>query len=488
MNNEYDVVIVGAGLAGFSAAVEAADSGLKTLVLEKGKTTGGSGNYVEGVFAADSSLQKKQNISIDKNKVLKEEMNYSHYQANHDMWKKYIKESAENISWLQKHGVKFSEVASLGTGLDTWHLFEGLGYKAIHMGLEPYIKVKGIEIKTQVKAESVYKISNQDFEIKVVNSKDNSTEKVLTRNLILATGGYLNNEKLLKETTFTEKNKILPMNSGKSTGDGLKIAWSLGAQKYFTGMKMRFGAQLKDENIPPYKLWESNLGGLVVSAQPCLWVNEQGDRFIDENHAVDDWSCQGNAINRQDKVFVILDQKLIDYLTDTSIIKDMHPFYKATTIPNLRKEIDDYVNNKNEFINVANSIKDLQNIINTPHLIKTVNRYNQLVKQKKDFDFGKPKKYMISIDSGPFYAIEVGCGAYTTGDGLKVNIDNQVLDQEGKKIKGLYAIGSDGSGIMYGDTYAVEVPGSHAGYCVFSGRNAIISIKKSLIKIVTNEN
>lgn len=56
--NDYDVVIVGAGLSGQAAAAEAASKGLKPLVVEKGRTTGGSGNYVEGVFAVETLMQK----------------------------------------------------------------------------------------------------------------------------------------------------------------------------------------------------------------------------------------------------------------------------------------------------------------------------------------------------------------------------------------------------------------------------------------------
>ena len=87
---KYDVVIAGAGLAGFAAAAEAGEQGLKTLLVEKGKTTGGTGNYVEGVFAADSALQQKDNSVLDKEELLKEELTYSHYKADGKMWQKYI--------------------------------------------------------------------------------------------------------------------------------------------------------------------------------------------------------------------------------------------------------------------------------------------------------------------------------------------------------------------------------------------------------------
>lgn len=105
MTKKYDVVIVGAGLSGFAAAARAADQKLTTLLVEKGTHTGGSGNYVEGLFAADSALQKKQAIKINKADILQEELDYSHYEANHDMWQKYIDQAGENIDWLQQRGV-----------------------------------------------------------------------------------------------------------------------------------------------------------------------------------------------------------------------------------------------------------------------------------------------------------------------------------------------------------------------------------------------
>lgn len=62
------MVIVGAGLSGFAAAVEAADHGLNALLVEKGRTVGGTGNYVEGMFAVESDYQKQHGINITKNR------------------------------------------------------------------------------------------------------------------------------------------------------------------------------------------------------------------------------------------------------------------------------------------------------------------------------------------------------------------------------------------------------------------------------------
>lgn len=71
--DQYDLVIVGGGASGFAAAYEAGAKNLKTLLVEKGHTTGGSGEYVEGIFAVDSSLQKEAGVTLTKEQVLNEE-------------------------------------------------------------------------------------------------------------------------------------------------------------------------------------------------------------------------------------------------------------------------------------------------------------------------------------------------------------------------------------------------------------------------------
>ncbi|MEB3365545.1 hypothetical protein SDC49_24910 [Lactobacillus sp. R2/2] len=89
----------------------------------------------------------------------------------------------------------------------------------------------------------------------------------------MATGGYLNNQKLLESTPHQNPDNIIPVNSGKNTGDGLRLAWNLGAKKYFTGMAMMFGGQLKDKTIPSFKLWGQLSGVQFVTSHKCGLMN-----------------------------------------------------------------------------------------------------------------------------------------------------------------------------------------------------------------------
>lgn len=136
--NKYDVVIVGGGLSGLISAFQAADKGLKTLVLEKGRNLGGSGNYVEGLCAVGTEMQKAKGINYTPSQLVQTELNYSHYEADSRSLKEYFNEIAETLKRLQsKMGVEFTEVNKLGSGMVTWHLLKGQGKEQIQKTLFP---------------------------------------------------------------------------------------------------------------------------------------------------------------------------------------------------------------------------------------------------------------------------------------------------------------------------------------------------------------
>lgn len=479
-NDSYDVVIVGAGLSGQVAAAQAASEQLRTLVVEQGRTTGGSGNYVEGIFAVGTKMQKEQGIQLTASEILHEEQEFSHYEADTLIWKDYINHSAENVSWLKQLGVKFKGVATLGAGLNTWHMFEGLGNHAIHDGLEPYAKQNGVEYITSALVTKTGQNNGQVANIEIQDFESKQQKKVATKAVILAGGGYLNNREMLNKYFNSNSNRIVPMNSGKSNGSALELAWNIGAKKFALGMAMMFGGQIKEDRIPSYKYWKTDIGIATCEMAP-LWVNEIGDRFVDES-SFRIWSYAGNAIIRQEKVYAILDQSTIDEFTNVKLPRSLKPLSDRTKLDQLEVMINSAKTQGLSFITEAKSIKELSEKLNLPNLVKTISRYNSQVEKGTDDDFEKPNNYLHSIENGPFYAFELGVGAYCTMGGLRVNRTNAVLNNKGHEIPGLYAVGSDASGVLVGDTYGVNVPGSEAGYCVYSGRNAVINVQKYVNK------
>ncbi|WP_294605643.1 FAD-binding protein [uncultured Lactobacillus sp.] len=472
---QYDLVIIGSGLSGQAAAAEAASKGLKTLVIEKGRTTGGSGNYVEGVFAIGSKMQKNQGIEISGVDLLHDEQQFSHFEADTQIWKDYINESANNVEWLEKLGVKFKGVATLGAGLNTWHLFEGLGNHAIHDAMQPYSKKRGVEFITSSAVTEL--LQDQKRKITGVFVEDFASKKIQkieAKAVILATGGYLNNREMLTKYFNSNSNRIVPMNSGKSDGTGLRLAWEAGAKKFGLGMAMMFGGQIKEDSVPAFKFWKTDIGIASCEMAP-LWVNEVGNRFVDES-VFRIWAHAGNAIIRQEKVYAILDQATINEFAENKLPRSLKPLSERTRLDQLKGMIKEAEANNLSFLTKADTVGDLAKKLDLPELEATIKLYNELVASGEDKDFEKPANYLYSVKKGPFYAFELGVGAYCTMGGLRVNRKNEVLNDQGRKIDNLYAIGSDASAVLVGDTYGVNVPGSEAGYCIYSGRVAVKEI------------
>lgn len=309
-------------------------------------------------------------------------------------------------------------------------------------------------------------------------------KKVAAKGVILASGGYLNNKKLLEQYSNKNANRIVPMNSGKSDGSGMQLGWSVGAKKFGIGMAMMFGGQIKEDTVPPYKYWKTDIGLASCEMAP-LWVNEIGDRFVGES-VFRIWSHAGNAIIRQEKVYAILDQGTIDKFADEGLPRSLKPLSDRTKLDKLKEMIKDAEDKNLSFLTKADSIDELAEKLDLLDLKETIEKYNTSAANGEDSEFEKPSNYLQAIAKESFYAFELGVGAYCTMGGLRVNRANQVLDEKGRAIKGLYAAGSDASGVLVGDTYGVNVPGSEAGYCIYSGRVAVDKIAEKLYFSVEN--
>ncbi len=483
-NKNYDVVIVGGGLSGLISAFQAADSGLKTLVLEKGRHLGGSGNYVEGLCAVGTEMQQKKGINYTPSQLVQAELDYSHYEADARSLKEYFNNSAETLSWLHKKiGIEFSEVTKLGSGLMTWHLLKGQGKEQIQNHLVPSVKKAGGEIQTSISAERILKDNRGQVSGLVIKNEENNAEEAISaKAVIIATGGFLNNKKLVKEETGYDPSKIININSGKNTGDGQKLAWAAGAQRVAKGTLMAFNGYLNDPTNPAYKYWYSEMN-TAAALQSLLFVNEQGDRFVNEQ-VTDNFANCGNVFLHQNKVYSIIDQSTVNYLTKQRLFKSIEIYYENINKPfsHLQDQIDNALMEKLPFIHKADSIEQLAKELNLSNLSTNLERYNYLCEKGQDDDFEKDSHFMIPVKKGPFYAFELGIGAFTTLGGLKTDLNNRVLSDKGTVIPGLYAIGADAAGKLCGDTYSPNVCGTCAGYCAYSGRIAALDALKLVNK------
>lgn len=471
--SQYDLVIVGGGLSGLTAAVAARQKNLTTLVVEKGRTLGGDGNYVEGAMGVDSYLQKAAGIEIKKTDLLQSELQYSHYEASAPHLRKFIDQSGNVIDWLHSLGVEFSKVGKQGESWPTIHTFAGGGKAAIQVLLSKASELRA-EICTSLSAKQLLTENGQISGIELMNEATGQIRDIRTKNVLLATGGYVDNPELIKKRT-PFSNRLFSVSDGKSTGDGMKMAWSVGAEHYQMGAIQYGGGAIYDRLKPPFAYMTSQLAA-AATQEAILWVNERGQRFVNED--VNDNMCHaGGAILTQSRCFSILNQDTVAHLTNVGLYKEVgNSPVSPEKFDRLQDEITSALESGEKYLTKADSIDELAKELNLPDLSSELDEYNKLAKNGKDTRFGKKEQYMTPLISGPYYAIELGVGMACALGGLRVDDDNQVLNDHGYPIDGLYAIGNDAAGMLVGDTYAVTLPGSTAGYAAFSAKNAITKI------------
>lgn len=432
---DTDIVVVGAGGAGLSAAVEASKAGAKVLVVEQNAMQGGSTARSGGKLLATNTTQQEAMgitdnpqdfanylVQVGENKVDVDKINY------------IAEQSGVNIAWLEELGVKFNDTLeplhdrinptrghyTLGGG----GMSDGKG-GSITNALKETAEKTGTEFLFETTANELI-VSDGVVTGVIATKKDGSKVTINASSVILATGGYDYNQELFNE--FAPKaNAGVHTVSPLHRGSGLIMARDAGAQ-------IRFGGGA----ITLY------LDFVTGSYEPSgLYVTNSGERFMDESLF---WFTRTKALMDKDAQGMFW---ITDATADTNGIYDAQveagKMFKADSIKELASQIG----------------------IDEVSLEATYNRYNELAKNGKDDDFSKPSEYLKEI-TGTIYAIPFSSVSSGTMGGPLTNMDGQVLDAENNTIDGLYAVGE----VSNGDLMNQEYPGSGTSItmCIALGR------------------
>ncbi|MFR7651957.1 MAG: FAD-binding protein, partial [Eggerthella lenta] len=123
---DADLLIVGAGGSGLACAVQAALNGTNLILVDKSNQVGGNANFVEGMFAVNSTLQLEQGIDMQPADIMEAELSRGQHRQNGDVWLDFVSKSADNITWCIEQGVMYSgKVDDYRVGLfPTFHWFK----------------------------------------------------------------------------------------------------------------------------------------------------------------------------------------------------------------------------------------------------------------------------------------------------------------------------------------------------------------------------
>ena len=443
---DVDVVVVGAGAAGLSAAITAQEAGANVLLLEKGGITGGSTVRSGGkILAAGTPWQEKQGYTDNADMMYEYLMSFDRDDImNEELVRAFCDASAENLQWLEDRGVMVQDVEYIHSSITPWRVHNtmgGGGQTSGHGGqftapLTNLYAGKGGKTIYNCCAEEL--ITNEAGAVVGVKATmaDGSKVTVNAKGVILCTGGYAQNPEMLAKysdfLTYTPYGSV-PMTN---TGDGLTMAVAVGAKNFDAP-----GLQLV------YVSYDCYCG---INEESGLIVSEDGLRVVDE------YTYQSHVA------------------TALADAKSTYGFYIAAKKDGMAVEPYPMIQwgVTMEHVPHAATIGELAGMIgvDAQALTATVARYNELCAKGVDEDFGKPAQYLIPVEGDEYYAFRMTPGTSVTFGGLEIDVSGRVLDTENQPIPGLYAAGE----VAFTGLFDAEYPccGMAIGSAVYYGRVA----------------
>ena len=472
---EYDLVVVGGGASGKSAALIAARAGKNVVVIEKMPETGGLSVFAEGTAAFESSVQKELGTPRlskyhfpTKQEGLDKIMGYSHQRANYEVARAFVENSAETIDIYRDLGVvyKTCDIAAEDDPNEVWtfHLPEGLGAHCQEVLLDAIQKLE-VDIFTETPAKEL--IIEDGRVVGVVAESDGEPLRIGGKAVILATGGMGSSpDRIFKYSWFApaayNMNVLTPL---QNVGDGLDLALSAGADPNTITTCPLLAAGGRDMTM------DSQVGG--AGANPGVWINKTGHRFAAESVA-ENLGDIGTYYGKQPGgiVWSILSQADVDRLVSEGseiAIGEFVVYHKPMTglLPELEAHLE------SGLVKKADTFEELAEQMGVPTdaFVETMAAYNEACERGVDEAYFKKPQYLRALVEPPFYGIPLATGTMGSAGGIKVNGDMQVITSDGDAIPGLYAVGLDATG-LYGDSYNMEIPGCANGFAHTSGRIA----------------
>ena len=469
---QANIVVIGGGGSGLAAAVAAAEAGVKNIILlEARHEAGGNAVFPEGIFAAESRVQKRLAIDARKDEMFKLAMSFAHWKTNPRLVRALIDKSGDTIRWLESKGVEFAGIIHHYPNQVplVYHIIsppERTG-SAVVEALHKSCTDLGVRLLCGTEAKRL--LTDEKGNVTGVLARTQDKEvSIGTKSVILATGGFAGNPELLKKyiPSYDEdeiRNIGLP-----HKGDGLRMATEIGAATEGMVTLEMFGP------APAGPFWPLSIYP-IISRPNTIWVNKNGERFTDETVTFI-FSEAANAIYRQPNKtsYTIFDEKIKQGIIDEGLtphdeisLGDAAKSWPAGLDDDLRSQAD------KGLVKISQSWSEIAKFIGAARdvLQNTIEEYNSFCNHGHDEIFAKDRECLMPLRTPPYYAIKCGLGLVTTHGGIKINHRMEVLNLQDIPISGLYAVGVETGGTE-ADTYNVLLSGHSFGFTINSGRIA----------------
>lgn len=491
---ECDILVVGAGCAGSSAAATAAELGLSCICVEQGATVPETREYLGGVNTKFTLAANPE--PTDTGKLLNEICRYASGKCNRDLVRLWIDNSAEMVEWVD--GILAAAGKELSVAVPPEHPTGGTDYllPTVEHTWEPsYTYPMRNDLFVQMAQGAgnpvlfncrLVRLLHEDGAVTGgICDYEGRLIQINAPRTIIATGGYAGNPEMMMALQ-PDTVRCVSASSYHSfdDGSGIKCGIWAGGSKENDPTPMIFdrgsvepgqdsGYMLCDDGTYrfPGKNYQLNIG-----SQPFLKVNRRGERFANESTPYDNMLF---ATGRQPGgVFC----QVFDGNCDADIVR-----FATIGCASYTRAMIEYAGfTAEEFIDMdggsetffkADSLDELADLLgfegdDKATFLATCERYNELYDAQEDADYGKEPHRLSELRTPPFYGCWFGGSLLCTLDGLRINAKMQVLDGNYDVVPGLHAAG-DASGGFFNTNYPEYVPGLAAGRSVTEGRQCV---------------
>ena len=462
---DTDIVIVGAGGAGMTAALTATSEGKSVVIVESQPVVGGNSVRATGGMNAGKTVYQDENEFGESAGVEKTLKTAAEKYADNEtitalaktvseQWAEYQKNptgyfdsvelmeldtmiggkgindpalvetlcanSADAIDWLDEHGITLHNVSSFGgASVKRIHRPVNDEGKVVSVGsymiplLEENCKKAGVQILLNTTANEILTDANGAAVGVKATGSTGETVTVNAKAVVLTTGGFGANLDMVVKYK-PELKGFMTTNAAGIQGQGIEMAEAIGA------------ATVDMDQIQIHPTVEANTAALITEGlrgDGAVLINAEGKRFIDEVGTRDVVSAAEIA-QTGSYSWLVVDQAMVD---NSSVIQGyIKKGYTVTgaTYEELGKAMG----------------------VDEAALAETMNNWNGYVEAKNDPDFGRTS-FANPLNTAPYYAIKVTAGVHHTMGGLKINPNTEVLNENGEVIPGLFAAGEVTGGV-----------------------------------------
>ena len=462
---DADIVIVGAGGAGMTAAITAAEEGKSVVILESQSMVGGNSVRATGGMNAGKTVYQDENefgeaAGVEKTlktaaekyadnetitalaKTVSEQ--WAEYQANPtgyfdsvelmeldtmvggkgindpELVETLCSNSADAIDWLDEHGITLHNVASFGgASVKRIHRPVDADGKTISVGsymiplLQENCEKAGVQILLNTTANEILTDANGAAVGVKATGASGETVTVNAKAVVLTTGGFGANLDMVTEYK-PELKGFMTTNAAGAQGQGIEMATAIGA------------GTVDMDQIQIHPTVEANTAALITEGlrgDGAVLINAEGKRFIDEVGTRDVVSAAEIA-QTGSYSWLVVDQAMVD----------------ASSV------IQGYI--KKGYTVTGETYEELGKAMGVDEaaFAETMNTWNGYVDAKNDPDFGRTS-FANKLDTAPYYAIKVTAGVHHTMGGLTINTNTEVLKEDCSVIPGLFAAGEVTGGV-----------------------------------------